>query len=69
MKILILGGTIFVGRHLVQAALKRGHEITLFNRGQHNRELFAEVEKLRGLRDGNLKALEGRRWDAVIDTC
>ena len=69
MKLLILGGTMFLGRHLVEAALGRGHEVTLFNRGQHNPELFPEVEKLRGDRDGNLDALRGRRWDAVIDTC
>lgn len=69
MKILILGGTVFVGRHLVDSALQRGHEVTLFNRGQHNPELYPEVEKLRGDRDGDLSALEGRRWDAVIDTC
>ena len=68
MKILILGGTVFVGRHLVEAGLKRGHEITLFNRGQHNPDLFPQVEKLRGDRDGDLKALDGRHWDTVIDT-
>lgn len=69
MKLLILGGTRFLGRALVEAALERGHEITLFNRGQSNPDLFPNVEKLRGDRDGNLTALEGRRWDAVIDTC
>ncbi len=67
MKLLVLGGTVFVGRHLVEAALARGHEVTLFNRGQHNAELFPECEKLRGDRDGDLSALEGRRWDAAID--
>jgi 2'-hydroxyisoflavone reductase len=69
MKLLIIGGTVFLGRALVEAGLARGHEITLFNRGQHNPELFPEVEKLRGNRDGELDALRGRRWDAVIDTC
>ncbi|HZT43735.1 MAG TPA: SDR family oxidoreductase [Chthonomonadaceae bacterium] len=69
MKILIIGGTVFLGRSLVEAALARGHAITLFNRGQHNPDLFPEVEKLRGDRGGDLEALEGRRWDAVIDTC
>jgi 2'-hydroxyisoflavone reductase len=68
MKLLILGGTVFLGRHLVEAALERGHEVTLFNRGQHNPELFPEVEKLRGDRGGDLSALRGRRWDAVVDT-
>lgn len=69
MNLLILGGTIFLGRHLVELALSRGHEVTLFNRGQHNADLFPEAEKLRGDRDGNLNALRNRRWDAVIDTC
>ena len=67
MKLLILGGTVFLGRHTVEAALARGHEVTLFNRGQRNPELFPDVEKLRGNRDGDLAALQGRRWDAVID--
>jgi 2'-hydroxyisoflavone reductase len=69
MKLLILGGTKFLGRYLAQAALAREHEVTLFNRGQSNPDLFSEVEKLRGDRDGNLRALEGRKWDAVIDVC
>lgn len=68
MKILVLGGTVFLGRHIVESALARGHEVTLFNRGQHNPDLFPEVEKLRGNRDGDLLALEGHHWDAVIDT-
>ena len=67
MKLLILGGTKFLGRYVVEAALARGHEVTLFNRGQLNPELFPEVEKLRGDRDGGLDALKGRRWDAVVD--
>jgi 2'-hydroxyisoflavone reductase len=69
MQLLILGGTIFLGRYLVEAALVRGHTVTLFNRGQHNPDLFPEVEKLRGDRAADLSALRGRRWDAVIDTC
>ncbi len=69
MKLLVLGGTVFLGRHLVEAATARGHSVTLFNRGQHNPELYPEVEKLRGDRDSDLSALQGRRWDAVIDTC
>ncbi len=67
MKLLILGGTKFLGRHLVELALAGGHEVTLFNRGQLNPGLFPEVEKLRGDRDGGLGVLKGRRWDAVID--
>ena len=67
MNILILGGTGFIGPHLVQHALDRGHRITLFNRGRTNTHLFPEVEKLVGDRNDDLSALEGRRWDAVID--
>ena len=69
MKILIIGGTVFLGRHLVEAAQARGHVVTLFNRGLHNPELFPDVEKLHGDREGTLDALRGRRWDVVIDTC
>ncbi|MGI2329081.1 SDR family oxidoreductase [Planococcus sp. YIM B11945] len=69
MKVLILGGTRFLGRFLTEAALQKGHEVTLFNRGKENPGLFPEVENLIGDRDGNLAALEGRKWDAVIDTC
>ena len=67
VRILVLGGTIFVGRHIVSAALTRGDEVTLFNRGQHGADLFPEVERLRGDRDGDLSALAGRSWDAVVD--
>jgi 2'-hydroxyisoflavone reductase len=68
MKILILGGTVFLGRHLVDAARAAGHEVTLFNRGRSDASLFGDLEQLRGDRDGGLDALRGRRWDAVIDT-
>ena len=68
MKLLVLGGTLFLGKHLVESALTRGHEVTLFNRGQHNPDIFPEVEKLQGNRDGNMVALKGRTWDAVLDT-
>jgi 2'-hydroxyisoflavone reductase len=68
LRILFLGGTGFLGPHTVRAALARGHELTLFNRGKTNPGLFADVENLRGDRDGDLEALEGRSWDAVIDT-
>ncbi len=69
MKLLIIGGTIFLGRHLVEAAHERAHEVTLFNRGLHEPDLFPEVEKLRGDRLHDLSSLHGRHWDAVIDTC
>jgi 2'-hydroxyisoflavone reductase len=67
VRLLVLGGTKFLGRAVVDAALERGHEVTLFNRGETNPQLFPETEKLRGDRDGDLSALEGREWDAVID--
>ncbi|MFQ5409399.1 MAG: epimerase, partial [Anaerolineales bacterium] len=67
MNLLVLGGTVFLGRHIVAAALARGHAVTLFNRGRSNPDLYPDVEKLVGDRDGDLTALEGRRWDAVID--
>jgi len=54
---------------LVETALKQGHELTLFNRGQTNPELFADVERLKGDRHGDLNALKGRKWDVVVDTC
>jgi 2'-hydroxyisoflavone reductase len=69
MRLLIIGGTVFLGRHLVEAARDHGHTVTLFNRGQHNPELFPDVEKLRGDRGSDLTALAGRRWDSAIDTC
>lgn len=68
MKLLVLGGTVFLGRHIVEAALARKHEVTIFHRGQHNPDIFPGVEKLHGNRDGDLTALQGRQWDAVIDT-
>jgi 2'-hydroxyisoflavone reductase len=69
MDLLILGGTGFLGRHLVETALGEGHRVTLFNRGLSGPELFPEVETIVGDRDGDLSALRGRRWDAAIDTC
>jgi 2'-hydroxyisoflavone reductase len=69
MKLLILGGTRFVGRHLVAAALGRSHEVTLFNRGTHPAAAPKGVETIQGDRGKDLARLEGRRWDAVIDTC
>jgi 2'-hydroxyisoflavone reductase len=68
MRFLVLGGTSFLGRHLVDSALARGHAITLFNRGRTNPGLWPGVEELRGDRDGDLGALAERDWDAVLDT-
>jgi len=68
MKLLILGGTKFLGRHLVDVALARGHEVALFHRGETGAELFPELEHILGDRDGGLVPLEGREFDAVLDT-
>jgi 2'-hydroxyisoflavone reductase len=68
MRILVLGGTQFLGRHTVDAALARGHDVTMFNRGRTRPELFPDVERLHGDRDGDLGALAGRSFDAVVDT-
>jgi 2'-hydroxyisoflavone reductase len=68
MKLLVLGGTVFLGRHFVDAALAAGHEVTLFNRGNH-RDVFPEVETRVGDRDGGLAALAGGSWDAAVDMC
>ena len=67
LKILILGGTGFIGPHMVRYAMYRGHDVTLFNRGRTNPELFPGVETLIGDRDDQLDALRGGTWDAVID--
>lgn len=68
MKILILGGKRFLGIALIEAALKAGHEPTLFNRGLTNPDLYPDIPNLIGDRDGNIDALKGQTWDAVIDT-
>jgi 2'-hydroxyisoflavone reductase len=68
LKVLILGGTGFIGPHMVREALRRGHGVTLFNRGKTNRSLFPDLELLVGDRDNGLDALEGGRWDVVVDT-
>jgi 2'-hydroxyisoflavone reductase len=67
LRILVLGGTKFLGVHVTQLALQRGHTVTLFNRGKTNTDLFPELEHLKGDRDAQLDALKGRKWDAVID--
>jgi len=67
VRLLILGGTRFVGRHLVEAALAAGHDLTLFNRGASAPDLFPGVESLRGDRAGDHAALRAGSWDAVVD--
>ena len=69
MRLLLLGGPRFLGRAVTEAALAAGHEVTFFNRGQTHPELYPEVERLAGDRAGELDALRGRSWDAVVDTC
>jgi len=68
MRILMLGGTLFLGRHLVEGALARGHAVTLFHRGRTNPGLFEDLEHVLGDRDGGLDALGDRGFDACVDT-
>jgi len=67
LRVLILGGTGFIGPHFVAALRAQGHSLTLFNRGRRNPELFKDIETLLGDRDGKIEALRGRDWDVVID--
>ena len=67
LKILILGGTGYIGPHMVREALRRGHQVTLFNRGRRAKDLFPDLETRIGDRDGQLDSLNGGQWDAVID--
>ncbi|MGE6487589.1 NAD-dependent epimerase/dehydratase family protein [Paenisporosarcina sp. NPDC076898] len=69
MKILVLGGTSFVGRHLVEAAIHNGHEVVLFNRGKTNPEVFKQLRHIKGDRRKDAKKLGEEEWDAVLDTC
>ncbi len=74
MRLLVIGGTRFIGRHLVQRAAAEGHDVTVFHRGIHHAALGPEVRVLLGDRNGDLPTLISRRtgdvsWDAVIDTC
>jgi 2'-hydroxyisoflavone reductase len=68
VRVLVLGGTAFLGRHLVAAAVARGHEVTLFTRGRTNPGLFPELEHVQGDRETDLGMLAGRSFDAAIDT-
>ncbi len=67
MRILLLGGTVFLGRHVAAEALARGHELTLYTRGLHGAALFPQAEHVRGDR-ADVAPLRGRAWDAAIDT-
>ncbi|HEU4406718.1 MAG TPA: NAD-dependent epimerase/dehydratase family protein [Polyangiaceae bacterium] len=65
--LLVLGGTGFIGPHLVRHAVARGHRVTIFTRGRRTADLPDSVTRLQGDRNGQLQALEGKRWDAVVD--
>jgi 2'-hydroxyisoflavone reductase len=67
LKILILGGTRFIGLHMTALALERGHALTFFNRGKTRTDRFPEVERIKGDRNGEIDGLKDREWDAVID--
>src|SRR5258708_33431276 len=69
MDVLIFGGTRFLGRALVECARARGHRVTLFHRGRTGSGLHPGVERILGDRERDLDRLDGRRWDAVFDTC
>ncbi len=69
MRLLVIGGTVFVGRAVVEAALARGDDVTVFHRGRHGRDLFDGVETILGDRTTDLDRLGGREWDVVVDTC
>src|SRR3954454_4510444 len=69
MRILVIGGTSFVGRHMAQSAIDRGHDVTWFNRGKPNPDVLPQAERLTGDRNSDLSALDGRSWDATIDVC
>ena len=67
LKILILGGTRFIGLHMTALALERGHTLTYFNRDKTKTDRFREVERIKGDRNGQIDGLKDREWDAVID--
>jgi 2'-hydroxyisoflavone reductase len=69
MRILLIGGTRFVGRHVVAAALAAGHDVTIFHRGKTGADLFPDVEHRIGDRNSDLTALAEGTWDATVDTC
>jgi len=69
MQVLVIGGTQFVGRHFVEAALDRGHDVALLHRGRTGADLFPDAEHLLVDRDAELGVLAGRSWDATVDVC
>lgn len=69
MRVLVIGGTRYVGRFIVEGLLERGHEVTLFHRGRTNVGLFPDVERVLGDRVTDIEQLGSRTWDVVVDTC
>jgi 2'-hydroxyisoflavone reductase len=69
VRILVIGGTSFLGRHITQQALDEGHTVSLFNRGLTNPNAFPDTELIQGDRNTDLSGLAGREWDATIDVC
>jgi 2'-hydroxyisoflavone reductase len=69
MRLLIIGGTQFVGRHIAEQAIERGHEVSVFHRGKTNVDAAPEAEHIFGDRDQDLEQLAGRHWDATVDAC
>ena len=67
LRILVLGGTRFIGLHMAEYATQRGHALTFFNRGKTHTDRFPGIERIRGDRNGDIGGLAGRKWDAVID--
>ena len=67
LKILILGGTRFIGLHMTALALKRGHTLTYFNRDKTKTDRYREIERIKGDRNGEIDGLKDREWDVVID--
>lgn len=67
LRILILGGTRFIGLHMTALALQRGHQLTFFNRGKTKADRYPDVERIKGDRNGEIDGLKDREWDVVID--
>ena len=69
MRLLIIGGTQFVGRHVAECAIERGHDVTVFHRGRTNADAVPQAQRILGDRDADLDRLEGQSWDATLDAC